>query len=216
MTKEITVPMNSDISDEMNSTVSTKFIPNIKITYGVSGHVGEDGSQVGDFFLDGKTIGKSMVVHSLAYRFQALAIDKDDEIIESIVLTKKDREDIRFKDREEYKRFIYNNKSNKIVDGFDQLLFIPEINSFGVLFFKTKLAKASAPISNGSVNGGLVKLDTVKKEWKKYNWYEILVSHEEGTVILPENTEEILKIYFSQAIVEEEEEKPSNGSTRER
>ena len=217
MSKELTITgaSTSEMQEMKDSGGSSKFVPSIKITYGVSKHIGEDGSVPGDLFLDGKKIGTSMTVCSIAYRFQAIAMSQDGEFIESLVLTKKGKEDVRFKDREEYKRFMGANTKNKIDDGLDQLLFIPEINAFGVFFFKKKLADAAEPTMSGSANGGLVTLTTYKKEWKSFSWYQLKTSQAEGKVELPANTEEVLETYLSQATVEEEE-KPTGGTKRER
>ena len=217
LSNELTI-VNADVgalAEMTDEGASSKFIPSLKITYGVSKHIGEDGSVPGDFFLDGKTIGKEMTVCSLAYRFQCISLTKDGEFVESLVLTKEGKEDIRFKDREELKRFQVANKNNKVDDGFDQLMYIPEINAFGVFFFKKKLAKYSEPVMRSSANGGLVNIKTVKKEWKSYSWYEIQPSQVDGSVELPSNTKDVLKTYLSQAIVEEEE-KPAGATKRER
>ena len=217
MSNELTITGASDaaISEMNDAGASTKFVPSLKITYGVSKHIGEDGSVPGDFFVDGKTLGKSITVCSLSYRFQAIAMTQDGEFVESLVLTKAGKEDIRFKDREEYKRFMTANASNKVDDGFDQLLYIPETQQFGVFFFKKKLAKYAAPVMEGSKNGGLVNIKTVKKEWKSFSWYEVQPSQADGSVELPSNAQDVLNTYLAQAIVEEEE-KPKGAGKRER
>lgn len=215
---EVTKTTDNAILDEMKSQSPTNFVPSLKITYGVSPHVGEDGSKVGDFFLDGTNLGTKIKCLSLGYRFQVMALDeKSGDFLESIILTKDKAPEVNFKDRKEYKEFIKVHQKDDVVDGFDELLYLPETNQFGILFFKKKLAKSAAPTLDLSNKGNFVTLETVKQEYKKYSWYTLNVEGTKEKAELPQNAEEMLNLYYSQ--VEEVIDEPQlsdPSTTRER
>lgn len=212
-----TTPVSDDVMNEMEeSGTSTNFVPTIRCTYGVSKHIGEDGSKPGDLFLDGKNLGPKAKLHALPiFRYQVVAItdDQEAEFVESLVMQQ--QEGVRFRDRKEYKAFMERNKDHKINDGFDFLCYIPETNQFGVFFATKKLAKrkSAANIAKFCKEGGFVEVSTEKCEWKKFSWYEVNTKPVEGKVELPENTMQVVEVYLNQS-TEEEETNPNESTER--
>jgi hypothetical protein len=221
MTKELTPKQTTEaaVMEEMNDQSSANYVPSIKVTYGISPHMGEDGAKPGDFFLDGKNLGSSPKMIPVGYRFQTVALDDDSgDFKESLILTKEKAPDVRFKDRKEYLQFCKDNdtKDIKIIDGFDFLMYLPETNSFGVLFCSKHLADKKAPskINDCLNNGSVALINTVEQKWKKYTWYTLNVVVDDSTPELPEAAPKMLEIYYSQIAEQEEELKETSGRDR--
>lgn len=192
-------------------TEATNFIPSIKVTYAISDHFAQGKAKLGDFFLDDQSLGAEIKATALGYRYQAIALEKEGaNFVESLVLGESETP---FRDRKEYKSFIEKNNQHDIQDGIDILLYLPDHGLFGVLFTKKKLAKGGLQILENAGGGHVVSIKTIKKEWKKFTWFELEVNPT-GEKIKIEHSEEKIEIYKNQIIETIKEDVKKNERAR--
>ncbi len=193
------VPQNSQAQKNLQSLdIPTTYIPTIKVTYPISEHCMQQKANPGEFYYNNElSLGNTIQVTALGYRYQAMAIDKTTkEFVESLVLGENVTP---FREREEYIAFCKSVFPADIQDGIDILLFLPEHNLFGVIFTKKKLLKGGLEILDKASDKKIVQVKTIPKNWKKFNWYILEVTPTGETVEIP-RIEETLEIYNSQTI----------------
>ena len=201
-----------DIKEMKEDGTSMAFIPQLKITYPVSGHFGEDGSKQGDFFLDGKCLGESIVCHALPAAKYLLSAFKDNEFLGKLSLVKKSG--TRMSDRPEIAKFLEDNGKENCDEGWEMLIYIPETNQFGTFHCKKTFKSAAGTLADLSQNGGLVNFGTTEKVSKaKRKYYLPNITAVDGTVELPSNTPEVIEVFLSDVVTDEG---AADESTRER
>lgn len=186
---------------EMHS--SSGFVPSIKITYALSQHFKDGKAKLGDFYLDETSLGGSIEATALNWRYQFVAIQQG-EFVESLVVPNTIDLNNLWED-ERVKAFKEKNSKCDINHGIDILLYLPKQDSFGVLFCSKKLAKAAFPILENADDGKIVKISTVKKEYKKFEWYELEVASTGGSVNVPSPGAKT-EVYLSQIVEEVEDD----------
>lgn len=195
MSTELTAQAQNNIEEMCNTT----YIPSIKITYGVSPHFLEGKAKLGDFFLDDQSLSPKLKVVVVGYRYQAMAITKSTkEFVENIICPEGDKP---FRQRKEYIDFVakHQKEGNDVTDGIDVMLFLPDYNVFGSFFGKKKTLSGVIKMLSLGGQGKVTHLETIKKEWRKFSWYELLVTDTGETISTIPHMEEKLLIYNSQA-----------------
>ncbi len=190
------------------------YVPSLKITYQTSEHFGEGKANLGDFFLSDQSLGGTIQVTAISYRYQAIALEQESKsFLESLVMGEGD---VPFRETKEFKAFCTKHKDDTVDYGIDILLYLPEHNLFGVLFAKKKLLKGGLLILEKGGNGNLLSIKTIPKAWEKRKWYELEVTPMGKKINLPDETDDKVEIYENQiisSISENDNNKQSNNKS---
>lgn len=211
----ITEAVPTEVAEQNLNAMSAPatFIPPIRITYALSKHFKEGKAKLGEFFYGNDlALGNTIKVTFIAYRYQAMAINKNSrDVEESLVLGE---HAIAFRKRQEYINFCLNNKRHDIIDGIDLLLFLPEHNLFGVLFAKKHIYDGGLQIIRKASKGKIAQIKTKHQEYRSKEWYTLEVQGLDEIIEIPD-VEEKIEIYNNQ-IENAEEDTEGKTDGRER
>lgn len=157
---------NDDIS---NIPQRVGFLPYLSIAYGTSNAVLEGKATPGDFVFEGKTsLGKAIEVIVADYRLHMSVYDNDNNCTVSDCFAARNEGNVVVKPSN-WETFAVQAipEGQKMNDGIDLLLWIPQVNSFAVYFLKGTTYDSFAPIYNSGRGGRLVQVTSRPIKTKK-------------------------------------------------
>ena len=174
MDNQITTPANSNLQSYASSN-NNDFIPYIKIISSNTKEFKAGKAKLGDFFCsNGTSLGSSIDVKYLSYRYKITVQDKTLQTIDSLI---EGEGEIPFPERESYINFIKKYRGQKITDCVDLLLYLVDSGLFVVLQVKGKTRPTAYIMDSLGKSGSILNLTTklVAPEKLSYDWYEIEV-----------------------------------------
>lgn len=175
MDNQITpTPINSNLQSYASSN-NNEFIPYIKIISSNTKEFKAGKAKLGDFFCsNGTSLGSSIDVRYLSYRYKITAQDKTLQTVDSLI---EGEGDIPFPERESYIKFVQKYRGQKITDCVDLLLYSVDNGLFVILQVKGKTRPTAYIMDNLGKSGSILNITTklIAPEKLSYDWYEIEV-----------------------------------------
>lgn len=148
----------------------------IKVAYKLSKAFEEGVAKVGDFYAGDTGYGSEILIAPITFRFEFVARDKDGSFIEAINFNNSSTEDAIFAS-ENYKNFTTKHKDDDIDTTVTFLVFNPAEQEFQLLPLQKKLKRNNAvgKLVDAAYEQRIVKISTIKKEWKNFSWFELSI-----------------------------------------
>jgi hypothetical protein len=164
---------NLSMKEEEEKKKEKSFLPQLKITSKLHEHFkSEEETPVGDFYLDGVTLGKELDIYIVHFCYMGLALKKGTWEFKGKIIFEYNVENIATNAK--YKEFVAEVTKDPEVEvslGANLLLYIPKLDKFCTLFCKGKiLSGAGAEILTAmrSLRTCNFRINTFRPEKKKY------------------------------------------------
>lgn len=170
--------MEDDNSTALEQVGASDYVPYLTIVYKTSKAFENGLAKIGDLFLGGKTtLGNIVKMVILDYRVHCAVNNTDDYSFTSeFFIPSSNKEPL--SSNEKYINFMsQDTRSNeKLIEGSDLLIWLPDHNSFAQFFCKASLARYGSPMYKASRGGRVIEVTGNKEEGKQNkSWVSLTI-----------------------------------------